>query len=299
MSRHGRDGTLRVWNIHDVGEPDAGFSDKLPIEKLAEERKHPWLLHALAISTLNFCAFAGLENAAEAATPDGASSFLVAVPGEKDSNVEVYQLPSEKQVAMIPAPAQSSGRAGMVMALGMCRTGSSSESIHIACGYENGRACLYKQTIQAGKWIMIYDAQPHTQPILSLQVAPAAGAFFTSGADAVVAKHPLYHADGTIKEAQTKHSGQQGISIRSDGRILATAGWDSRIRVYSSKTLKELAVLKWHKQGCYAVDFAWLTFATDSDPGNTVAEKRKARVRATHWLAAGAKDGKISLWDIY
>jgi hypothetical protein len=44
--------------------------------------------------------------------------------------------------------------------------------------------------------------------------------------------------------------------VRSDSKIFAAAGWDARIRVYSAKTMRELAVLKWQKGGCYAVAFA-------------------------------------------
>lgn len=121
-----------------------------------------------------------------------------------------------------------------------------------------------------------------------------------------------------IKLVNTKHSGQQGLSIRSDGRIFATAGWDTNIRVYSTKTLKEMAVLQWHKVGVYAVALAKLqpnTIAEDNtvdgaDAENdtcltthqatmTVKERRVDKARATHWIAAGAKDGKVTLWDIY
>lgn len=121
------------------------------------------------------------------------------------------------------------------------------------------------------------------------------------------------------KIVQTKHSGQQGLRIRSDGKIFATAGWDSRVRVYSLQSLKELAVLKWHKEGCYAVAFARITSPGDdigkvgeikttdeegavaavTDAILSVKEKRDLRATTTHWLAAGSKDGKVSLWDIY
>lgn len=132
-----------------------------------------------------------------------------------------------------------------------------------------------------------------------------------------------------LKTINTKHSGQQSLSIRSDGKIFATAGWDSKVRVYSAKTMKELAVLKWHQVGCYAVAFADVTSISEEAeqkkvqgpdgsesrdrgsstlsrrPGSliptglSVKDQRIATARRTHWIAAGAKDGKISLWDIY
>jgi hypothetical protein len=88
--------------------------------------------------------------------------------------------------------------------------------------------------------------------------------------------------------------------------------------------MKELAVLKWHQVGCYAVAFAdvkasdqakiptpnqedeakttgSLSTRTGSlvGAGLSVKEQRIETARKTHWIAAGAKDGKISLWDIY
>lgn len=126
-----------------------------------------------------------------------------------------------------------------------------------------------------------------------------------------------------LKTVDTRHSGQQGLRLRSDGRIFATAGWDSRIRVYSAKTMREVAVLKWHPVGCFAVAFADIsaadtghatTMASDTDNSNTASEatstvakvldmtvkdRRIAQAKSAHWLAAGSKDGKVSLWDIF
>lgn len=123
-----------------------------------------------------------------------------------------------------------------------------------------------------------------------------------------------------IKTINTKHAGQQSLSIRSDGRIFATAGWDANVRIYSSKTLKELAVLQHHKVGCYAVAFAEVSPASPNDPSTSscqldvggtdslttlgkgdmsVKERRIHQAKTGHWIAAGAKDGRVSLWDIY
>lgn len=121
------------------------------------------------------------------------------------------------------------------------------------------------------------------------------------------------------KIIQTKHAGQQSLSVRSDGRLFVTGGWDSRIRVYSAKTLKEVACLKWHKEGVYAVGFgAVLDEEEDgkygyrgSDDGvelvkhgvgsklSKLQRQREEHVRKKHWVVAGSKDGKISLWEVF
>lgn len=140
-----------------------------------------------------------------------------------------------------------------------------------------------------------------------------------------------------IKTVPTKHSGQQGCSYRNDGKVFATAGWDGAGRVYSGKTMKEVAVLKWGTGGvgCYATAFANVgarcgkvagvkegeastsisnevapppstsTSLTSPPPPppttgqSSVQQRRDEKARTTHWLALGAKDGKVSLWDIY
>lgn len=91
--------------------------------------------------------------------------------------------------------------------------------------------------------------------------------------------------------------------------------------------MNELAVLRWHKTGCYATAFAQTDVVmparikqkSDSnldqnEVGEKVGEKtidqrssvvtgiqqrRDEVAQSTHWLAAGSKDGKVSLWDIY
>ncbi|AEO55580.1 hypothetical protein MYCTH_2299561 [Thermothelomyces thermophilus ATCC 42464] len=176
-------------------------------------------------------------------------------------------------------------------------------------------------------------------------------------------------AQQPIKTVNTRHAGQQSLRIRSDGRVFATAGWDARVRVYSAKTLAEVAVLKWHAAGCYATAFASLDNPAaqvgegegeregkgkgkgkeeeeesetptrqeegggegggprkrlllegrepdddehegGTDEGKevavvpklvdvTVRDRRVQQARRAHWLAAGSKDGKVSLWDVF
>jgi len=222
---------------------------------------------------------------------------------------------------MIPAPEQVNTKTGMVMALKLFHSPLTSD-LHVIAGYESGRTYVFKRIVKSQQWEAIYTSCPHSQPILSLDLCSSLDCYFTSSADAIIAKHPLLvdaMDEKPIKQVQTRHAGQQGLAVRSDGRILATAGWDSRARVYATKAMKELAVLKWHKDGCYAIAFAEIINSsteqnidvktststertTVHSPGamyRSVEKARNENTRTTHWLAAGAKDGKVSLWDIY
>ena len=231
--------------------------------------------------------------------------ILVAVPGVQDGFINVIELPSEYRVATIPTPKYIS--AGMIMAIGLYyREGA----LTIFAGYESGHAAIWQRNT-TNHWQTTYVQKAHSQPILSLDSSSELTCFFTSSADAIIARHPLPGSLSESKPLQTKHAGQQGLTIRSDESIFATAGWDGRMRVYSTKSMKELAVLKWHKEGCYAVAFAEISTTTSSSgddteldgsivkKSQTVSEQRIAKAKLTHWLAAGSKDGKVSLWDIY
>ena len=222
-----------------------------------------------------------------------------------------------------------------------------STRIQVAAGYESGHTMVFVQNDPGAPFQRLYSSKSHTQPgqpasdrpfplspspspvrspsnfspVLSLTIAPCKEHYITSAADAIVAKHPLPLGKSIwntemkpLKVIQTKHSGQQGLQYRSDGKVFATAGWDAHTRVYSGKTMKELAVLKWHKVGCYATAFAAVEQAAGCDDAHAdeeqalseqsstvsaVQQRRDQKARGTHWLAAGAKDGKVSLWDIY
>ena len=192
----------------------------------------------------------------------------------------------------------------------------------VIAGYESGHTVVSRLSSIHG-WQVLYTAQPHSQPILALDLSLSKDFYLTSSADAIIAKNPIPVVAETLrptieslplKTQQTKHSGQQSLRIRSDGKIFATAGWDSKVRVYATKSLKDLAVLKWHKEGCYSLAFANI----DGDPAKggeiekgtstdvvkgssdmTVKQERLWKAKTTHWLAVGSKDAKISLWDIY
>ncbi|KAJ4368284.1 Astra associated protein 1 Asa1 [Neocucurbitaria cava] len=164
------------------------------------------------------------------------------------------------------------------------------------------------------------------QPVLSSQAQTSKPAGLSSLLSSVPAetKHkPLPPMDLTVtieqphKANDTKHAGQQSLTVRSDGRLLVTGGWDSRIRIYSTKTLKEVAVLKWHKEGVYAVGFGEILDAQDLsgekeviDDGEAIVTKRETglgklqrqreeQMQLKHWVVAGAKDGKVSLWEVF
>lgn len=356
-NRHGRDHKLCVWKIR--AEDEAFLEKTLPVDlaqsSVSGQRTQPWLLHSLSVNALNFCAFsmtfidmpgATSPEVTEEQPSATRQNVLFAVPNALDSGgIDIFHLPSERRLTTIKS--DSSVKTGMLMAVSLFI--SPSGDIFVASAFEDGHVMVFMHkgplnpasfelsTINSNqwKWNKLYASRPHSQPVLSLDISPSQDYFISSSADALLIKHPIpsavsagfipsgnYTEDKALKTVNTKHSGQQGLRIRSDGKVFATAGWDSRLRVYSGKTMKELAVLKWHKEGCYAVAFgevdppssqsaSQIVEADGSDgqeptqeepPTKSIAavhQQRFQKIQQTHWLVAGSKDGKISLWDIY
>jgi WD40 repeat protein len=317
----------------------------------------------------------------------------------------------------------------MVMAVKLAHHPNSNNHL-LLVGYEGGLTAVFKLPRSQGSSSLgvaevVYLSQPHSQPILSLDITPDGQTYFTSSADAIIAAHhipelpvdaanndsqvqgeyPLSTSIGMQKACEhvsesppttgahepfsttansalktttpsaddspisfakqptassqdpgvksgglssllssstqkhtpltplppplevttqppykiinTKHAGQQSLCVRSDGRLIATGGWDTRIRIYSTKTLKEVAVLKWHKEGVYAVDFGTILDAADLkdiddeigiDGGELIERisglgklqrQREEKMQIKHWIVAGAKDGKVSMWEVF
>lgn len=87
-----------------------------------------------------------------------------------------------------------------------------------------------------------------------------------------------------LQEIPIKNAGLNCVRIRSDRKIFTTGGWDGRIRIFSYKSLRPLAVLTEHKSGGI-MDIAY---------SNDVVNYWKTPI-----MAAGGMDGKISLWSLY
>ena len=165
------------------------------------------------------------------------------------------------------------------MCLSLSQKPHDSSQFILAAGYESGHACVYNLCLSS--WSLLYRLKCHSQPVLSLTVHPFQESFYTTSADATLAHHPIAIATKPLKSINTKHSGQTSLQIRSDGRILVSAGWDGCGRVYSATTLRQLAVLKWYVGGLQVAAFS----SGDRD--------------GKQYIVLGGKDAKISLWDVF
>ncbi|KAF9978904.1 hypothetical protein BGZ73_008409 [Actinomortierella ambigua] len=134
----------------------------------------------------------------------------------------------------------------------------------------------------------------------------------------------------TVKQS-LKANGIAEVQIRDDLKIVVLAGWDGKIRIFSFKTLKPLAILTCHRESLYCValasvegvlqdlEYVWIpsikdtsndegnnhndndtnsdSDSSDSDDSEEDVEDQKRRLQEfsrQHWLAAGGKENRIS-----
>lgn len=97
---------MRVWQLRESDE--STFSVVLPIEDPVTLRHEPWLLHTISVNTLNFCSFSSCEaspsEAAQLSSEAKETTLLVAVPGDREGDIDIYSLPSKMKLSTVCAP---------------------------------------------------------------------------------------------------------------------------------------------------------------------------------------------------
>ncbi|XP_033899500.2 guanine nucleotide-binding protein subunit beta-like protein 1 isoform X3 [Acipenser ruthenus] len=146
-------------------------------------------------------------------------------------------------------------------------------------GYEDGSVSLWNLSERS----LLSRLACHAEPVMSLDFDPGKLRGVSGSSEKAINSWTL---DGqqSLKLQDSVELVNPGISylcIREDRRILATAGWDHRIRLLGWKKLKPLAVLQYHTDVVQCVAFS------DHD----VPSKRL--------MAAGSKDQRISFWSVY
>ena len=155
--------------------------------------------------------------------------------------------------------------------------GTGADSLCALCAYEDGSVALWEAR-QPGSCLAA--AKLHQETCLALAVAPAGDVACSGGADGTVHIFGVDVAAGKLGAAAAQQLPQAGVAdigFRGDGRLVATAGWDGKVRLYHGRKRTPLAVLRYHAKQVACVGFG-------GEGG---------------WLASGGRDGMVALWQPY
>jgi len=140
---------------------------------------------------------------------------------------------------------------------------------------------------------------------MGMSVSRDAQLAITVSADHIIGKYNLLEPQASptptnterFVQHRTKHPGNAAVAMRDDGRICAVAGWDGKIRLYSTKTFKPLGTLVFHKETCQTVIFARTHVSSSKpDPDEEMTEEEK--IRRGRWLISGEKNGRVAIWGL-
>lgn len=246
------------------------------------------------VNALNYCAY-------DLALGDAhALEGWLAVPNTLESAwIDIYALPERRRVAEAVGKQGVLGRGlerpPIVMALQLVLE---NERLQLVAGYEDGSIQSWSMEAATGmlKPELSWSHRPHTESVMALALAPSRDTVVSVGADQLLAQTQLY-TDTPPHTTKLPRPGNACVAVRQDARVLAIGGWDGAVRVFS-KHMALLATLAYHKEGVSSVAYV------RSEPTYTLAvpeaesdEEDISRL-PRHRLAAGAKDGRVSLWDV-
>lgn len=255
----GRDGTVKCWQL-----TDSSLS-RQPILTIKSESYH-------------FCKLAVARDAPANCEPcegerRGVGQVLMAMAGNDTSKIEIWDIASGQSVQLL-SPKDSS--AGMCMSLHMTRQSGGGDQCIVVAGYEDGSMLLWDTRHAAAP---LLQSKQHKEPVLSLVLDREGVGGISGSADGQLTFFSLSYTENlyTPKKKFEGKAGVGDIALRGDDKIVATAGWDHRVRIYDYRRRKPLAILKYHKEIVNGVAFS---------------EDRT-------WLASGSKDSTVALWSLY
>ncbi|XP_061117474.1 guanine nucleotide-binding protein subunit beta-like protein 1 [Conger conger] len=206
------------------------------------------------------------------------SPCLLAHPGANSEEVKVMDMSSRTQVCSLKPDVKR----GMLMCAKLWQPDSGGGPL-LLTGYEDGWLSLWDVSQRRPLSGLAPHPQPHPQPVMCLDFDPAGGRGVSGSSERDLASWAL---DGQRRlqlqdSVQVVNAGFSQLRIREDRRIVASAGWDHRVRVFGWRRLKPLAVLQHHADVALCV-----AFSDHPHPPQRV-------------LAAGSKDQRISVWSVY
>lgn len=129
---------------------------------------------------------------------------------------------------------------------------------------------------------------------MSTAIHPEKNFGISVGADDRIAHFDL--TCGKVELLQTKNPGKASVVIAPDGKTFAVGQWDGAVKVYSVEGMQELGELKYHRDTVECLAFAHARVGDGDDDSD---EEDEADGAMELVLAAGGRDGKVSLWKYH
>jgi WD40 repeat protein len=168
---------------------------------------------------------------------------LLAIPGDDGKSADVCCAECGRQLVRLSQQAASGlpRDLGMVMALQLFfRHGV----FHLAAGYEDGTLLVWDLHSPAAP---LAAARLQEEPLLTLDLDEGGEAGVCGGAEGALLAFEVDYAVGSVRvvrRLELPKPGVNAVAIRPDGKLLASAGWDGRARVFKRGSGRPLAVLK-------------------------------------------------------
>ncbi|XP_042766157.1 guanine nucleotide-binding protein subunit beta-like protein 1 [Panthera leo] len=234
---------------------------KLCLWDLAEGRNA--VVDSMRLESMGFCRSTVLAR--------GQGHWMLAMPGRGSDEVQILEMPSKTSVCTLKPEADA--KPGMPMCLELWQAESSPRPLLLA-GYEDGSVALWDVSERK----VCSRVACHTEPVMGFDFDSQKARGVSGSAEKALAVWSLdeQQALQVCKTHELTNPGIADVKIRPDRKILATAGWDHRVRVFHWRTMKPLAVLSFHSATVHCVAFA-----------------------ASGLLAAGSGDQRISIWSLY
>jgi WD40 repeat protein len=161
-----------------------------------------------------------------------------------------------------------------------CRlTELSPDQVFLIIGFDSGQLQIWK--LKENSSNLLIDEKMVKETILDLDYLPGLGFGFCVSPEKTINCWRMIDDGERVRLEKRQDlimskSGASAVRVRQDGKIFAVGGWDGRIGIFASKSLKPLAVLQFHSDVVRCLNFS----------------NRRL-------MAVGSKDGSVSLWNIY
>ena len=204
-------------------------------------------------------------------------SSILATPGPSQEAVSVWDTNSGIQICKL-LPECDSKNYGCVMQVKWIFLGA---SLLLLVAYENGELVLWDWPNRT----LFSSLKLSDSPLSIAYNADSNMGLCGTSSEKIVSFHLENGSLHAAKDLEITNPGISCITNRPDNKLVATGGWDSRIRIFSWKKLKPLAVLDYHKESIECIQFSKYSVPSFSEGG--------------FLLAAASTDKTVSLWDIF